>query len=634
MKILILERLSEKTLSDHASLIGGADVRIVLTVASGSATAETLEQSDWWVENIPLFEAAAARHARWVDQLVEAQKRAGTLTDTRSGAFIAYGLEVRLRYSVLAQAYLGDAAKDNGCRLPQIDVDVVSDDPYLRDTFASRGVIRQFRSVTLHRMTATRSWTTGLRERVGASPSIRKLVVAQRMPGSRSPALTGHETAATKDRTVALFVQSQHYLNLFRPIREKLLASGWRVRGFSYHKIEDGEGHTESFAGAARRAPSNREALRMPEWALTNELLAESPVSEAWLRVALDASWLTGWEQVVQHRRLLAVERPKVVISYTIDAVALGLQAAAESLGIPSLFINHGPQGPVWSSWFFGWTASAMAGQPCVDANTLSPSGERNRGLVSIGHPPYDVLLARGAHLGNTRLKLDDLGQPAERPYIVLAFAECGDDFWIHALQRRLLQMIAAVLPSDCYLVCKLHPAGDAERIPCQQILASALPSQAFVVIGERQHSTPDLLEACHVAVATERCMALTDAIVMGRAAIGIRFAEIPPGSSNLNHPARGPEFRTCCRVVQDTSELREALVSLTRNAAAREALLKDRERYLERFYVASDGGASDRLAGLIEHLGEGRSVESFAFASRPSVLKERPLCSDWTQSY
>ena len=164
--------------------------------------------------------------------------------------------------------------------------------------------------------------------------------------------------------------------------------------------------------------------------------------------------------------------------------------------------------------------------------------------------------------------------------------------------------------------------AGEHERDPCEKILASLLPSHAFAVVGERQHTTPELLAACHVAVAIERCGALTDAIFMGRPAIGLRVPEIPPGSSNLNHPTRGPEFLKCCRVVWDKTGMQEALVSLTRVPAAREAMRKNRKRYIESFFLASDGRASHRVADLIEHLGEGKEAGSFVPAIGSSLLE------------
>ena len=373
MRVLIIEQLSEKLLADHARLISGADVRIPLTVGSGVAAAAALKQGRWWVENLPLFEAEAGRHARWVHRLVQAQKHEGELADERSNGLIAYGLEVRLRHSVLAQAYVRQAAEDHGHAVGQINLDVLGDDPYLRDTFTRRHVVRQFRSVALHSTAATRSWVTRVRVRAAASPSIRKLVVARQALGSNTHSMTRSEDVPQTCRTAALFVQNQQSINLFRPVREELHSSGWRVRIFRYDEFEDRDGEAESFELAVQGAAScGRERLRMPAWTVADDCLDESPVSRAWLRVALNASWLTGWEQFVRHRRLLSAQRPNVVISYSVDAVALGLQAAAESLGIPSLFINHGSLGPTLSPWFFQWTALALAGRPCVDAHVVS----------------------------------------------------------------------------------------------------------------------------------------------------------------------------------------------------------------------------------------------------------------------
>lgn len=606
--MLLLERLTDRTASDHRALLAHADVRIPLYVSSGVAAARALDTTGWWVEPLTLFEAASRRHARWAEQLAASQEvRAGALAG-RARAMLVYGLEARLRTSRVAQAYARQAAQDRGCSTREVALDVVADNPYLRDTFtASRR--DEFRSVALHPVTPATRWTNPIRERAGASRALRRLLVGRGR--RRSP------RAKATAPTAALFVQSQTYLRIFDPIRARLTAAGWRVRVFCYHEAQDRDADTLSFARAVRRAGAlDSEPFDVPEWTLSEQLLQESPVSERWLKVALDGSWLTGWEQLVKHQRLLASERPDVVISYTIDAVGLGLQGAAASLGIPSLFINHGPQGPLWSSddWFFGWSAHAMAGQACVAAHAA------HTGLVPVGYPPYDAILARGVELAGTRPAVE-VGQPASRPYLVLAFAEYGVPLWVHAFQRRLLQTVAEALPDDCFLVCKLHPAGEQERESCEHALAAVLPSDAFAVVGERQYTTPDLLAAADVAVAAERCMALTDAIVMGRPAIGLAFHEMPPGCNDLSHPARGPEFRKCARVVSDAVEMRAALLALTRDADARQALARHRRSYIEQFYVAADAGAAERVAQLVRHLAERGGPAGFVPAAGASLL-------------
>jgi hypothetical protein len=623
VKVLIVEQLSEHTLRNHAPLISAADVCIPLSVSSGVAAGQALEQGHWWVENLPLLEGAVRRHAAWVHRVVQAQNLEAVPCLAGYEALVAYGLEFRLRPAVLAQAYLHAAAQDHQCALDRIDLHVVGDDPYLWESFTSRrDAARPLKSVSLHSEARGSASLRRFRERAAASAPVRRLLGARDRLKSRNR--SSHSQVSGSERAAALFILNQRSFDVFVPALKKLVSRGWSVPVLHYNEIEKPGPNAESFADAARRAPvAGGAEPELPAWTVTDGLLAESPVSEKWLRIALNASWLAASEHIVRHRRLLRAAQPKVVISYSVDTMGLALRGAAQSLGIPSVFINHGPQGPVPSSWFFGWTAWAMAGQPCVDANTTGPAGERSNGLIPVGYPAYDALLARAAEQKKNRPTLEDIGQSRERPRLVLAFAEYGANFWVHTLQRRLLQMIAEVLPSDCYLVCKLHPSGDEERIPCERILASMLPPDAFAVVGEQHHTTPELLAACDVAVASERCMALTDAIFMNRPAVGVRFPEIPPGSANLDHPARGPEFQKCCRVVHDTVELRDALIALTRSPEARQELMKNRKQYIERFYVASDGRASDRIADLIDHLGEHKGVDSFVAAIGASLLQE-----------
>ena len=97
--------------------------------------------------------------------------------------------------------------------------------------------------------------------------------------------------------------------------------------------------------------------------------------------------------------------------------------------------------------------------------------------------------------------------------------------------------MVAEALPDDCFLVCKLHPAH-GERDVCEAVLGDRLPHDAFVVVDDSQHTTPELLASCHAVVASERSMALIDTIVAGRPAAAIPFAEYPLGSGDMIHQA------------------------------------------------------------------------------------------------
>ncbi len=180
--------------------------------------------------------------------------------------------------------------------------------------------------------------------------------------------------------------------------------------------------------------------------------------------------------------------------------------------------------------------------------------------------------------------------------------------------------MLAEALPHDAFLVCKLHPSFE-ERETCEALLSASLPSNAFKVVGESDFKTPDLLAACDVAVMNELSMSLADTIVMGRPAIAISHPEFPSGSLTINHSAWA--FKEAWWLVRDTAELRRALMVLTRDEHARQAQLSHRRTYIERFLVASDGRATQRVADLVEHLGAGKDPGCFVPSIGKSLLAE-----------
>jgi len=457
---------------------------------------------------------------------------------------------------------------------------------------------------------------------LAANARVRQATV-QRAAFRRYMAAAGVRRSAGKGRqkVAAAFILNQRYLNLFEPVRTELEARGWRVPVFYYNpvagSVKDATLFSEAVKGIVQNEVGN---LHLPKWQVSEELRRGCPTSIRWLNVALSASWLTGLVQTHHHQRLVEAWQPDVVVSYGPDIMSLALQAATESLGISSLFIPHDVRGPSFSSWFFGATASALAGHPCIEANAIGPHGLRNEGLVPTGLPQFDALLVRAEQNRGRRRQLSGLSVLEKRPYLAVAFAEWGHELLVHALQRKMLRMLAVALPDDVFLVVKVHPQFDEQEV-CKRVLAASLPAQAFAVVRDQQYSTPDLLEACHVAVAGERSMVLMDALVMNRPGIGIRFPEHPMGSGDMNHPAK--DFRNNCWLVDDVVQLRRALIDLTRDASSQDALLAQRKRYIERFLLASDGRASQRVADLVEHLAAGKSPESFIPMSRQSLLEE-----------
>jgi hypothetical protein len=229
-----------------------------------------------------------------------------------------------------------------------------------------------------------------------------------------------------------------------------------------------------------------------------------------------------------------------------------------------------------------------------------------------------------GLRTRNTILRKLDV--PVERPYIVLALAWWGNNLIDHAIHRKSMKMLAEALPNDAVLAYKLHPSHEEPEF-CHAVLSASLPRAAFRILGESECSMVELLDACDVAVMHITSMSLADAIVMGRPAIAIEHDEFPcvvpsiPYHVNLNHPAWS--IGENCWRVRDSAELRRALMMLTHDETARNALLKHRGSYIEEFLVAPDGRSAARVADLIEHLGAGESPASFLPTIEKSVVPD-----------
>jgi hypothetical protein len=158
--------------------------------------------------------------------------------------------------------------------------------------------------------------------------------------------------------------------------------------------------------------------------------------------------------------------------------------------------------------------------------------------------------------------------------------------------------MVADALPPDCLLVCKLHPSRE-ERGACEAVLTDRLDPTAFRVVDDREHSTPDLLGACEVAVAVTRSMALVDAIVAARPIVAIAFPDLQR-VSDRNHPAK--DFDEYGTMVHSVDELNTAIRAAVHTESPRRRARMIRGSYITRF-LNGDGHAARRVGDLIERL-------------------------------
>ena len=625
MRFLLTEQLTSGILSRYSSVIEAADVCLTLRV-NGTVADLALGDSRWHLGSGPLYVEIEGHLSNWISRIAMSQNIDGLSLSPTEQAGVTYGLWARLGRPYLARELVRHSVSEAGVRMEDLDIDIVADDPYLRDAFEHDESVRaQVRSVRIHKSPGSVLMWQRWREKLAGNPWLRELVLSHESRAVRWPSRSqkGRLTSG-KQRTAAVFFLNQRFHDVFQPIQQKLESRGWRVVSFYYNALQRPSKGALAFEDAVKGIGTLKpDKIPRLRGEVSDELLSQGPVSRTWLRVALKSSHVTAWAQLFRHRRLLESYRPDVVVSLNSETMGLALQCAAKGLGIPSLFLAHGFLGSVHFPWYFTSTASALLGQACMDSNERAPDGTKRRGLVATGYPPYDAMLTRYGNLGNQRIHLRNLDLPVDRSYLVLVFAIWGIyPLWC-SLQRKMLKMLADALPSDAFLVCKLHPSLEEPEI-CEAILTESLPRDAFRVVGEDEFNTPDLLAACHVAVTVEPSMTWRDAIVMGRPTIVIRDSAFPRGKgscSPLNHP--GSDLKETCWLVSDATELRKALFALTREQRARNHQLKHRKEYIEQFLVASDGHAAQRVADLVEHLGAGKDPGCFVPSIGKSLLAE-----------
>lgn len=620
MRVFLAEELTAEVPGRYSGLIRSAAHCWTLRVRQGAVALAALQNSRWQKESGPLFESVEAGLGRWANSLVMAQTLAGHPLSAKQRALLSYGIEARLRLAAFGRAFLQQTLSRSGCRAEDVALDVLAADTYLRDSF--RQLSPALRSLRFHH--AAGSWPVRhqLEETVTGSYRLRgaALLWEEWLAGRRSRREASGRTGRASMQA-AVFILNQRYWDLFQPVRVELESRGWRVQVFYYNPlVRPTEGAVPFDAAAGGSRACEPETIDRPAWVLGEEWLRESPVSRRWLTMALDASWVTAYIQVRRHLRVLEATRPAVVISFGPETMSLALQASAERLGIPSVFINHTFREPARSCWFLQATASTMFGRACAQANATDLEGSRRTGMVATGHPPYDAMLKRSVASAGRRESLAAFALPPDRPYLVLTLALWGLELVSYAMQERALKMLAEALPHNAFLMCKLHPSWE-DRETCEAVLGAGLPRNAFRVVGEGEYRTPDLLAACDVAVMHEQSMSLTDAIVLGRPAIAIAHPELPCGSFTMRHPAWS--FKGAWRVVNDSVELRQALVALTTDERARLSLLAQRRAYLDEFLVASDARAGRRVADLVEHMGAGGGPESFVPSVGHNLLEE-----------
>ena len=599
-KILLAERLTHRLLTAHRRLIAASDACCAVHAHEGSPAVAALADPRWVSGDSRLFDRAEIEMATFADAISSAQEA----LSFNERQMLTYGLEAKLRPCFVGLALLERCAATLGASLGEVGIRLVADDPFLRDSV---------------RLARRRGLVAGSSRFRGQSPaSALRGIVRERVRGNRLRGLlppwrrraASHPGRGSLHRgrpRAALFALTPRSAQLFSSVARALEADGWDVPVIVHSAHGGHPGHLPFQDAHQGRVGVG--SLKRPRWQLSKDLVELAPFSRRWLVRAADGAWITGQILTARHRFILQKLQPDVVITYGHEILGLSLKAAADELGVPTLFMPHGVMPPVPSSYYFFATATAVYGQPCIDANLSSPWAERARGMVVTGAPHYDEIFHRVQSTGTERVMLPGLRAAGDARPIVLFFATWGLNLLQHSHQLRSLRMMAEALPRDAFLVCKLHPSRE-ERSVCESVLAERLPRDAYRVVGEREYRTAELLSACHVAVTVARSMSLVDSITAGRPVIGIVFSDLAADSLDGNHPAKNITAHGA--LVDSPEDLRRALTVLIHDEAERERLLRRRASYVERFLTA-DGQASKRVAQLVKALAFGDAEDVMA---------------------
>ncbi|PIN86283.1 hypothetical protein COV19_05740 [Candidatus Woesearchaeota archaeon CG10_big_fil_rev_8_21_14_0_10_44_13] len=305
------------------------------------------------------------------------------------------------------------------------------------------------------------------------------------------------------------------------------------------------------------------------------------------LRPRLRFLFLRRFAQVSEYiettRHMISVKKPSIIVIAN-DTSTYGRVAAAVSgmESVPNLLVQHGAVAdePKYNRIF----ADDMAVEgPEVRRFFIEKGLPENKFMVT-GQPRYDVLARREGIPGRDEM-CSKLGIDGKKKVIVLAtqVPECNEK-----VVRAVYDAVKGM--QDCFLVVKLHPAERTDRMYQDLRKETGIKN---IVIGKDIHLY-GLLNACELMITVFSTTAL-EAMMLDRPVITINLTGEP---DMMPYASSGAALG-----VYKADDLKDAIEKVMHDRKTKEALDKNREKFVYGLVYKMDGKASERVYSLMKNL-------------------------------
>ena len=297
-------------------------------------------------------------------------------------------------------------------------------------------------------------------------------------------------------------------------------------------------------------------------------------------------------------KRAIEVENPDLIL-ITCEYCMLGRASvvAGKLKGVPTLAVQHGNISPQGISYYHRTEeiSAEIAPQYCpIPCKTAVYSPYDKELLLNIGHYPPDSVVVTGSSRYDILNHADEIYDKNK------IFKELGLDtnkkmvLWTtqtHGLPlEENIQNILAVYSTiksleDVQLVIKLHP-GEDQRAILYKKSKSAKPA---IVDGKADIYA--LLYACDLMV-TRHSTTATEAVALNKPVIILNLSGEP---DPMEYVKEGVALG-----VYEGKDLRPTTKKLLKDDTE---LVKNREKYIQRYLYKIDGKATERVVGLIKKM-------------------------------
>jgi len=277
----------------------------------------------------------------------------------------------------------------------------------------------------------------------------------------------------------------------------------------------------------------------------------------------------------------------------------LTLTRVAQKCDVPVLHVAHGV-------YFYDegrkHAADAIAVGGWFNKQSLPALGFDPERIFVTGIPAWDYLSALPRALPPAVELKRELGIPAHTPLVVYGATWSENRAWLKNLRegfRALAQALKLARMAQAHVVVKLHPFGDGDTRPYEQVASSeSLPNVTYTAAHKEI-----LLWAADLIVLETASSMMVESTLLGRPVVILMSEEEKRYLfSGIGYP--DDALLTSRR---DPVALADVLVNLIGGGELARSASSLRPRTIEKFNLANDGNATRRVAALLERLATGR---------------------------